>query len=236
MEVEKETSRKSEDVVRMVEREGVATADVTADVSIVKDTDIDSEIDTLGIDTDIDSEIETLGVGTDIDSEIDILGVGTDIDSEIDTLGIGTDIDSEIETLGVGTRSVVVVGIKSKKELEEMVALDCVGVGTRMAMEEEASNVNVGKKSVLTVTEGLGKEVMTKEDVVRLSPITELEVRAGEKDVSVAEMVKEVGPRESALELVSEKLEMNSASEEGRAKKSEIDTAISVVVGLGVIV
>ena len=219
MEVEKETSRKSEDVVRMVEREGVATADVTADVSIVKDTDIDSEIDTLGIDTDIDSEIDTLGVGTDIDSEIDTLGIGT-----------------EIDTLGVGTSTVVVVSVSSKKELEEMAALDCVGVGTRMAMEEEASKVNVGKKSVLTVTEGLGKEVMTKEDVVRISPITELGVRAGEKDVSVAEMVKEVGPRESALELVSEKLEMNSASEEGREKNSEVDTAISVAVGLGIIV
>lgn len=200
MEVEKnwkETSGKSEDVVRMVEREGVTTADVTADVSIVKDTDIDSEINTLGIDT---------------------------------------DIDSEIDTLGVGTRTVVVVSIKSKKELEEMAALDCVGVGTRMAMEEEASRVNVGKKSVLTVTEGLGKEVMTKEDVVRISPITELGVRAGEKDVSVAEMAKEVGPRESAMELVSKKLEMNSTSEEGRAENSEVDTAISDAVGLGVMV
>lgn len=200
MEVEKnwkETSGKSEDVVRMVEREGVTTADVTADVSIVTDTDIDSEINTLGIDT---------------------------------------DIDSEIDTLGVGTRTVVVVSIKSKKELEEMAALDCVGVGTRMAMEEEASRVNVGKKSVLTVTEGLGKEVMTKEDVVRISPITELGVRAGEKDVSVAEMAKEVGPRESAMELVSKKLEMNSTSEEGRAENSEVDTAISDAVGLGVMV
>lgn len=113
-----EESMKGEEILRMVEREGVATADVTADVtagvSIVEDTEIDSEMD----------------------------------------------------TLGVAMRTVVVVSIVSGRELEEMAALDCVGVGARMATEEEISRVSVEINSVVTVTPGLRREDMAKDDVI----------------------------------------------------------------------
>lgn len=133
----------------------------------------------------------------------------------------------------------------NKSEVDTAISVS-VGLGVtvwgcRISVVMDGASLGVGVVGTELEAATLEKEATGENDVVSPRPISRLEVKEGEsnkEEVSIAEVAKgieEVRPTKTTLELERlGTLVMDCTSEEGRNTNSEVDTAMSISVGLGV--
>ena len=148
-------------------------------------------------------------------------------------------------TLELEMNSISEEGKVNKSEVDTAISVP-VGLGVtvwgcRTCDVMDGASLGVGVEGTELESATLEREATGENNVVSPRPTSRLEVREGEsnkEEVSVAEVAKgteEVGPTKTTLKLERlGTLVMDCTSEEGRIRNSEVDTAMSISVGLGV--